>query len=106
MFVYISEAHAIDVWNIGLSAGVLNTKHQTISDRSMCATKMIETHDFTIETYLDNMNNDLQNQFSAWPVRYYLIESNNDDSVYKFNYIPTPTDSEFDFDILIQKILN
>ena len=27
--IYINEAHATDVWPIGLSAGVLNKKHKT-----------------------------------------------------------------------------
>ena len=95
----------MDVWPIGKSAGVINYEHQTIKDRSNCAKNMINMFDFNINTYLDNMENQIQNELSAWPFRYYLIEPENSNLtsiIYKFKYIPTPSDSEYDLSELIQ----
>ena len=100
--IYISEAHAIDVWPIGLSAGTINYSHKNISDRSKCASKFIETFDFPIKTYLDTMANDFDNTFSVWPFRYYLIEYAQSKSKYIFKYIPNPSDSEFDLTEIFQ----
>jgi hypothetical protein len=72
---------------------------------------MINTFDFDINTYLDNMENQIQNELSAWPFRYYLIEADHEqheqhnqhiDIKYKFKYISTPSDSEYDLSELIQ----
>lgn len=115
IFVYISEAHAVDVWPIGLSAGTLNYKHKTLDDRLKCANKFISEHNFTnvnINTYLDTIDNSLQNELSAWPFRYYVIESVVDTVVdtanslvtYKFKYIPDPSDSEFNMEELFKQI--
>jgi hypothetical protein len=94
IFVYISEAHAVDVWPIGMSAGTLNYKHKTLNDRQECANKFIKEYDFNVNTYLDGMTDNLQFELSAWPFRYYIIESDN--NKYKFKFIPNPSDSEFD----------
>jgi hypothetical protein len=95
-FVYISEAHATDVWPIGRSAGVLNKKHHTIEDRQRCANNFIKEYEFTeIPTYLDNMKNELRDTLAAWPFRFYLIKYNKD-SNFVFHHIGMPEDSEFD----------
>ena len=97
-FVYISEAHATDVWPIGMSAGVLNQKHITIEDRAGCAQRFIEMYDFTIPTFLDSMDDTLRDELAAWPFRFYLIEKNDDEA--RFTHIAMPDDSEFDLSIL------
>ncbi len=94
--IYINEAHAVDVWPIGLSAGTINYSHKTINDRLQCANKFINTFDFKIPTYLDSMENQFEEEFSAWPFRYYIIEYNNLTSQFVFKYIPDPSESEFD----------
>lgn len=102
--IYIIEAHAVDVWPIGLSAGTINYSHKTIQDRASCASKFINTFDFTIPTYLDSMLNEFDDKFSAWPFRYYLIEWSSELSQYIFSHIPNPSDSEFDLTQLISLI--
>ena len=62
-----------------------------------------------INTYLDSINDDLQNELSAWPFRYYLIESeqaklNENIESYKFKFIPDPSDSEFNLEELFKQI--
>jgi hypothetical protein len=72
--------------------------YRVFVNRSKCATNLINAYDFNIPTYLDNMNDDLQNLFSAWPFRYYLIKTNPTEPaiIYRFSYIPSPAESEFD----------
>lgn len=102
--MYISEAHAVDVWPIGLSAGVLNKKHQNIVNRAECATNFINEYDFNILTYLDNMSNELQTKLSAWPFRFYLIKYNELIDKFVFKYIAEPSDAEFDLTIISKLI--
>ena len=64
-FVYISEAHATDVWPIGMSAGVMNKKHITIEDRMTCAMNFIKEYDFDIMTYLDNMEDTFRDTLAS-----------------------------------------
>jgi len=89
VFIYISEAHATDVWPIGLSAGVLNKKHRTIEDRIRCAKNMIDEHNFKIPVYLDNMENEYRDTYSAWPFRIYGFKSG------KIDYISDIEDAQF-----------
>ena len=101
MFVYISEAHATDVWPIGDSAGVSNKKHQSIADRAACATNFIEEYNFSVPTYLDNMQNTLRDELAAWPFRYYLIRYDTTKKAFVFVHIAMPTDAEFDLGVLL-----
>ena len=89
VFIYISEAHATDVWPIGLSAGVLNKKHRTIEDRIRCAKNMIDEHNFKIPVYLDNMKNGYRDTYSAWPFRIYGFKNG------KIDYISDIEDAQF-----------
>ena len=75
---------------------------------------------------MDSINNDLQNELSAWPFRYYVIESNLSNTsntsntlnisrevgitnqiqtFYKFKFIPDPSDAEFNLEELFKQIL-
>lgn len=100
-FVYISEAHATDVWPIGMSAGVMNREHYRIEDRQQCAMNFIKEYDFDIMTYLDNMNNSFRDILASWPFRFYLLKYNEADDNYVFEHIAMPDDSEFDFSVLL-----
>ena len=46
--IYITEAHAADIWNIGESAGAINYSHKTIEDRIGYIDKMKKEHDLRI----------------------------------------------------------
>ena len=90
ILIYISEAHAADVWNIGLSAGTINYSHKTIEDRLQCVNKFVNEFNIRIPVYADNMNDEFETKFAAWPIRYYIIENG------KFLHIGQPSDSTFD----------
>jgi hypothetical protein len=88
--IYINEAHATDVWNIGESAGVLNSSHKKIEDRIECIEKFKNEYKLTIPIYADNMENDFETKFASWPFRYFVTQGK---TIIK---IGLPNDSEFD----------
>jgi len=96
--IYISEAHAADVWPIGESASTINYKHKNIRDRGLYADKFAKTFDFNIPIFLDNMDNEFETETASWPFRYFLTNGT------KFHFIPDPSDSTYDimelFDML------
>lgn len=89
--IYITEAHAVDVWNIGESAGTINFAHKTIDDRIKCGIKFRDTFKLDVPIYCDNMENEAETYFSGWPFRYYTIDKNKN-----ISNIGQPDDSHFD----------
>jgi hypothetical protein len=102
--VYINEAHACDVWNIGESAGSIIYSHKLIEDRVMYANKFKNDYHIKIPIYCDNINNNLETYFSAWPVRYYVFSS-RETNMY-IDMIGNPEDSELDIIELFDFLLN
>lgn len=98
--VYINEAHAADVWNIGESAGAINYSHKKISDRLLCCKKFQDEFKTPIPIYCDNMDNDFESSFSCWPVRYFVTLYN------KLITLSNPENSEIDICELFQFIKN
>lgn len=96
--IYITEAHACDVWNIGESAGTINFKHKTIDDRVTCMDKLKTTFNLSIPMYADNMSNDFETEYASWPFRYYVVKNK------KLIKIGSPDDSTFDICELLQYI--
>jgi hypothetical protein len=96
--IYISEAHAADVWPIGMSAGTINYSHKHIEDRITCAKKMVKTFDLTIPMYCDNMNNEFQNEMACWPFRFFVVKKDI------LVHIGQPEDSSFELDSLMDFI--
>lgn len=88
--VYITEAHAADVWPIGLSSGTINYKHKTIEDRLFCVDKMKNEYHIDVPMYADNMNDIFETEFASWPFRFYVIKNK------KFKMIGQPNEAEFD----------
>lgn len=107
--IYINEAHAADIWNIGESAGTINYSHKVIEDRIKCAQKFADEHKMKIPVYCDNMNNDAEVIFSAWPVRYYIVSYKKALDKITIDLIGEPDDSQFDvleiFNFLDNKML-
>lgn len=65
-------------------------KHQNIVDRIACANKFIGEFNLDIPIYVDNMDDEFETKFSAWPFRFYMIKEG------KFDFIAEPDDSSFD----------
>jgi len=89
--IYINEAHAADVWNIGESAGMINDSHKTIEDRIACAKKLQEKYQIDVPIYCDNMDDTIEKYFAAWPVRYYIVSPSD-----VIEMVSIPEDSQFD----------
>jgi hypothetical protein len=100
--IYLNEAHAKDVWPIGLSAGTINYSHKNLDDRASCANKFIQTFNFDIPTYMDSMDNQFDETFSACPFRYYVITWSESINQFIFAHIPNPTDGEFDLTRILE----
>lgn len=90
ILLYITEAHAADVWNIGLSAGEIINTHKTIEDRLNAVKLLKEKFNLSVPVYADNMNDEFEKVFACWPFRNFIIESG------KVSYIGQPDDSTFD----------
>lgn len=106
--VYINEAHAVDVWNIGESAGSLNYSHKQLGDRIGYAKQFQSDYKILVPIICDNMLNECENVFSAWPVRYYIVVQR--DGLNLIDLISEPVDSELDiiglFNLMATKYLN
>lgn len=89
--VYINEAHAADVWNIGESAGTINYKHKTIEDRIGYMNKFITEYKIDIPMYADAISDEFEKTYACWPTRFFVTENT------KLTKIGMPQDSEFDF---------
>ncbi len=89
-FIYISEAHAADVWPIGLSAGVINLKHKNIRDRIQCAKNLKKRYSFKIPIVVDSMDNLFRDHYSSWPFRAFIVKDK------KIKYISDMNDSQYD----------
>lgn len=96
--VYINEAHAMDVWPIGESAGTINYSHKNLEDRKFYALKFKNEFQFELPIYLDNMQDEFENKLASWPFRYYILRGN------KFEFIPDPSDSWFDITELFARL--
>jgi len=98
--IYINEAHAADVWNIGESAGSINYSHKQLSDRLMYGKKFQSEFNLTIPVYCDNMDDEFETKLACWPVRYFVTSNK------QFKLISEPDDSEINicdlFDFLKQ----
>lgn len=98
--IYINEAHAADVWNIGMSAGTINYSHKTIDDRIKYINKFIDTFNVKYPVYADNieLEESFEHIYASWPFRYYIFENNH------IAMIGEPSDSTFDFAPIIDYV--
>lgn len=88
--VYITEAHAADVWPIGASAGTINYKHKDIGDRLKYVEKFAKEYNLDIPIHADCMSNQFETIYAGWPFRYYVVDGG------KIVNIGQPSDSTFD----------
>jgi len=81
VFVYLSEAHASDVWPVNqLEFGV--KKHRSEEDRMAAATilrknyaALCDSMDYCV---LDTMEDTFNGVFASWPLRYWCIGESGD----------------------------
>ena len=83
--IYIREAHPVDGWwlgkgVIGMSLKLSNSKAatdvydpQTIEERRKVAGQCVDSLQYGIHTYVDEMDDAVNKAYAAWPTRLYLI---------------------------------
>ena len=83
--IYIREAHPIDGWWMGrrLTRGLMkkfspkaSMEHydpKTIEERRTVAGECETALQYGIHTYVDDMNDHVNNTYAAWPTRLYLV---------------------------------
>ena len=85
--IYIREAHPIDGWWLGrrLTKGIIqkifpypkaSMEHydpKTIEERRMVAGECTTALEYDIRTYIDEMDDAVNDAYAAWPTRLYLI---------------------------------
>ena len=97
VYIYEAEAHATDVWPIGLSAGAANKRHVTIEDRARCAQNFINEFQLDcLDMHLDAIGDTFLHTFSSWPFKYFIIKFDEAEGDFKFFHIGDPEDSSFD----------
>jgi len=72
--VYLTEAHAADEWPVGPSVSFCK-QTKTVEERCLLARKYMEANEISFEMVVDNMNNDFDRMFAAWPLRFYVISN-------------------------------
>ena len=87
--LYLEEAHAEDEWPIGSSIKIL--AHKTIFDRAEAVNLLRKETGYAVPTILDNMKNEFNNLFKAWPIRFYIIS----DGILR--WVAMPKDGMFSF---------
>lgn len=74
--VYISEAHADDIWPIRTKKELRIKQHKTINDRIKSAILLKEFTGWKIPIYADTMDNKFETRFKTWPLRIFIVDSN------------------------------
>lgn len=88
LLVYICEAHACDEWPIG--SPVVIKQHKTTEDRSKACTQCCDALNISVPVVLDSIENDFNNTYACWPLRFYLIDQGI------IEHIPMPRDGAYD----------
>jgi len=70
--VYILEAHAKDVWPLGTK--ICFNEPKTIEERLQIANNFATDYNFQIPILVDDMDNNFNGKYAAWPERYYIIQ--------------------------------
>jgi len=91
--VYITEAHARNEWPAGSK---LSTCSQPITreERLALANQLAESKQMSMPMLVDNIDNQFEQVFAAWPVRFYVLQN----GIVAFKAQPTALMSGYDFE--------
>ena len=74
--VYLSEAHAADVWPLG--EHVIVNHHRTLHDRTAAASRFVRSVGWKFPMFLDSMDNAFANALASHPERCFVFKSAKD----------------------------
>ncbi len=75
LLVYVREAHPTDGWQVPRNEkeGVLLTSAKTYEEKDEHATSCARNLGIEFTTLVDGMDNAVEQAYTAWPDRYYVI---------------------------------
>lgn len=75
--VYIREAHPTDEWQMtsNETEGVCYRQPRTDEERLAIAKDFIERFGYNVPLVVDRMTNEAEKLYSAWPERFYVLDS-------------------------------
>jgi len=78
LLVYVREAHPTDGWQVPRNEkeGVLLESAKSYEQKEEHATSCTRTLGIEFTTVVDGMDNAVETAYTAWPDRFYLIDSN------------------------------
>jgi len=76
IIIYTKEAHATDIWPIGMSAGALIETHKTIKYRIDVAKMLINDFTISVPVYCDLLDDSLLKELSTWPIQFFMVDTN------------------------------
>ena len=74
--VYIQEAHPSDIWQMGsnIREGVVFRNPRSDAERFQVADSCVRTLGVRIPALIDGMDNTVEQAYTGWPDRLYLID--------------------------------
>lgn len=74
--IYIREAHAADgTWPVGYAKEKGITEHKDYGQRCETAERLLNDENLTIPCIIDGMDNAVNEAYSAWPDRVFLVRT-------------------------------
>jgi len=84
--VYISEAHAKDVWPLGKHVEL--SSHKTFEERVAASDILISKYGMNIPVMYDTMADEFDKNYAVWPERYYIIKQTEEQPVLDWIFYP------------------
>jgi len=81
VFIYITEAHAMDEWPIRTKNELCIKQPQTLQDRCLLAKSLTSTYQFAMPVFVDTMENLFQITYAAWPLRAFIVQNGQIDFI-------------------------
>lgn len=77
LFVYISEAHARDEWQMpdNVKEGIVLDQPRSFEARREVAVKCCDSMRLSMTTVVDDMSNSVDNAYAGWPERMFVVDS-------------------------------
>jgi len=70
--IYIMEAHPVDEWHI--YTDICYKQPKTLEERTHIALKYVDEFHYEIPLVVDDMSNECERLYAAWPERFYVIQ--------------------------------
>jgi len=98
LIVYIHEAHSANRWPIG--SKYKYDEPETTEQRMLIARDYLQESKMSIPLLLDRCpENDFDEKYSAWPIRFYIFERTDAEQV-QLSFLGMPQDGRYDITLI------